>query len=307
MARHNLVFLLGFVQLVELHESLSGEPFALAFVTVVRGTRNVGDGKRFPKTDNPCIMSRNPDIINEMKSWKVNDIVEIKGPIAVRAVNKASYCNACREKNVNSGVMVYINPIFAKKRNHFETQDECIVYLNENREVSNQAFMFGTLCREPKKVLPKAGLIVTQYQIALNRKFRIRQDPPEIKADYPWVKSYGENAIQDRDKLHTGSQIFIDGCLQARNVKRQSKCSSCGAEYSWKDRALEIVPYEVEYIANFYTDEEVAAKKEQQRREMDESVRQAAAKLGIILPDGEDYDILSEQDIEDGYMEECDD
>ena len=58
----------------------------------------------------------------------------------------------------------------------------------------------------------------------MNRKFRIQTDPPEIKTDYPWVKSYGENAKEDKNRLRVGSEVYIDGCLQARSVQRHAFC-----------------------------------------------------------------------------------
>ena len=261
MARHNLVFLLGYVTLVQVHNTNAGEPYAMAYITVARSDRKVGDQRHYMKCDNPLIMSRDPDTIREMASWSQYDIVEIKGMIAAKNIGKKSFCPSCGEAKVADGVIVYVNPIFAKKRGHKETQDECIEFLSENREISNQVFVFGELCRDPKKVTPKAGLTVTQYQIALNRKFRIASDPPEVRSDYPWVKSYGDNAMDDRAYLHVGSQVFIDGCLQARKVQRHAVCEECGTKYDWADRALEIVPFETEYMANFYTQEEVEAKK----------------------------------------------
>ena len=273
MARHNLVFLYGYITFIQIHTMPSGESYAQAYMTVARAQRNAGDHKEHMKLDNPLIMSRDPEIIKEMSDWKINDFVEIKGTIAARAARKGSHCPNCEARNVKEGVVVYINPIFAKKRASFETQDECLQYLSNNREVSNQVFTFGTLCTDPKKITPKEGLIVTQYQIALNRKFRIQADPPEIRTDYPWVKSYGDNAIQDRIHLHIGSQVFIDGCLQARNVNRHAVCENCGQKYDWKDKAMEIVPFETEYIFNCYTQEEYEEKQRKQKEQQAEDVQ----------------------------------
>ena len=142
----------------------------------------------------------------------------------------------------------------------------------------------------------KDGLIITQYQVALNRKFRIKTDPADLMTDFPWVKSYGDNAVEDKKRLHVGSEIFIDGCLQARSVNRHAICGQqydeagkplfyengtpvlredengdligCGEKYDWKDRALEMVPYEVEYIANVYTDEEIEENEKERRNQI---------------------------------------
>ena len=276
MARHNIVFLYGFVSMVQVHQTPNGQSYAMAYVTVARGDRPVGDNKQHAKLDSPLVMSRNPRIIEEMSSWKQNDIVEIKGTMAAKAIKKASYCAKCRAKNSQDGAMVYINPIFAKRRKHMEDQDACIKELFENREVSNEAYVLGNVCRDPKKMTPKEGLVVTQYQIAINRKFRIREDAPEIKADYPWVKSYGENAVSDRDHLQVGSEVYIDGCIQARKVRRRTVCTACNTAYEWVDKAMELVPFETEYLTNFKTEEEITEKKQAER---DAAMRTAFAQF----------------------------
>ena len=37
---------------------------------------------------------------------------------------------------------------------------------------------------------------------------------------------------------------------------RTTTCDECGETYQWQDSAMEIVPYEVEYLQNFITVEE---------------------------------------------------
>ena len=181
--------------------------------------------------------------------------------------------------------------------------------------------MFGQLCRDPKKIKPKEGLIVTQYQIAMNRKYRIATDPVESKSDYPWVKCYGQNAVNDYWRLHMGSEIYIDGCIQARSVQRHAFCgqatdvygkplfddyrnpiikkdslgnpAGCGEQYDWKDRAMEIVPYATEYLSGFYSDEEIEEHKEARRQQ-----KLASAMLNLQMPDDNE---ITQDDIDAGY------
>lgn len=120
--------------------------------------------------------------------------------------------------------------------------------LMNKREISDIALIIASVCREPKMLKTDAGLIITQYQVALNRKYRVQNDPPEIKTDYPWVKSYGANAREDKKRLRIGSVAFYDGYLQARVVHRTTKCEICQEFYNWDDKAMEIVPYETEYM-----------------------------------------------------------
>ena len=296
MARQNLAFLLGAVMkepVIQVDDA-TGEPvYGICFVRVVRGFRETGDHKKM-KSDHPVIMSREPAILREMSTWRANDIVHIKGVIAAKAIEKGSYCRHCGQKNRFEGTLVYINPVYARMECHLDTEDECFQFLTKNREVSNQVYLFGTVMAQPKKLKPKEGLTVTQYPVAINRKYRIRTDPPEIKTDVPWVKSYGENATHDAERLHTGSQIFIDGCLQARNVSRRNSCTSCGEKYDWRDRAMEVVPYEVEYIANFYSDDEVLARKTESLAERSRAILEEIGIKGRT-DDGED-DVWDEDD-----------
>jgi len=268
MSRHNLAFLTGAILKAPLIEKddEGNTLYGWCTIRVVRGFRDVGDHKNFMKSDNPIIMTRDMNVLREMETWKENDVVYIKGVVASKSIGKTNYCQHCGARNIAEGTLVYVNPIFAVRMGEFKTEDEALHYLSGMREISNQVFLLGTLCRDPKKITPKEGLIVTQYQIALNRKYFIRSDPPSIKADYPWVKSYGENAIEDKKRLHTGTKVFIDGCLQARSVQKHAVCCVCGKPYDWKDRAMEIVPYETEYICDYYSDEEIAVKEKEEAK-----------------------------------------
>lgn len=247
--------------------------YAHAYVCVVRGVRDAGDNQQAQmKRDYPMIMTNNSKIIADMERWKNGDIVHVKGILAAKEIKKGSYCTHCNEKNLNMGTLVYVAPIYAKAMAHYDSKDECIEYLAEHREVSNQAFVFGKLCRQPKPTKTKSGLTLTRYQIALNRKFHIKEDPPEVRSDYPWVSSYGENALRDKQYLQVGSEIFLDGCLHARSVMRHAECGACHKEYNWKDNILEIVPYDVEYLNFFKTSEELAEEEREKRREVDKKI-----------------------------------
>ena len=69
-----------------------------------------------------------------------------------------------------------------------------------------------------------------------------------MRTDYPWVKSFGEQANQDAVHLQEGATIYVSGAIQTREVARTTICANCGEEYIWKDTASEIVPYSVEYL-----------------------------------------------------------
>ena len=242
-------------------------------------------------TDRPYIITGEEKIIEKMENLKKLDIVLVKGVLTTRRIPKTSYCAECGEKNVVNGVLMFVTPIGIKKIGQVKDEDEMIEYLATIRETSNEVNVFGRLTRDPKKISPKSGLVVTQYQIGLNRNYIIRDDPPEIRADYPWVKSYGEAAEEDRYRLKKDSIIFIDGFIQTRNVNKHQVCVGCGKTYDWKDRAMEIVPYDTEYILRYRSDEEIEEVKK---------LRSAQAWKDVfgITPGG--LDDITDEDVEAG-------
>lgn len=265
MARHNELRLRGQVwKAPNVKKDEDGNyAFGICYIQVVRGAREIEDGNEYLKTDIPIIMTKDPKICAEMETWTECDIVDVYGNFTTKNLNKSSYCTHCEEngimtKNSSAGVMAYTNPIFAEKIKDCETRREALEYLSAHKEISNKITFMGHLTREPKKIKTKRGVTVTQYQIAANRKYRIKTDAPENKTDYPWVKSYGDNAIEDKKRLTTGSLVLLDGIIQARTVYRTTTCSCCGKEYKWQDKTMEIVPYTTEYLTGFRTDEEIA-------------------------------------------------
>lgn len=281
MAKQNTAFLYASV-----HESPriaidreTGElKFGIAYVRVVRGLRDAHDGINF-RYDIPIIMSKEPEILAEMKEWSPNDIVFIKGTLACKDVPKKSYCPHCTDDqgnstmNMSKGSLVYINPIYVKKVKSCEDENKATEDLKENREISNQIYCIGTLLTEPKLFKTKNGTSITQYKIAINRKYRIRTDSPETKTDWPWVKSFGEQAIEDKLRLKQGSDVYIDGFIQARQILRTTKCEHCGEFYRWEDTAMEIVPFAVEYGRGTYkSDEELEEAKQMRIEEIKQSL-----------------------------------
>lgn len=303
MARHNVTFLLGSViKDFTVVKDASGEyRQGYGFLQTVRGPRKIEDNKHNVKADKPIIMSKEPEIVAKMESLTSGDIVMIKGMLSTRRMNKSSVCPHCGERNLVDGVMVYINPIYIKKVSHIDDPEEQYKYLVENREISNQVYCIGTLVRDPKMIETSNGLTVTQYQIALNRKFRVRTDDPDKRADYPWVKAYGEVAKSDRNRLHINSEVYIDGCLQARKVQRHSICKGCSQNYDWADRAMEIVPFATEYLSDYYSDEEIAKitleRAEQSRKD---TLRHAVTEVNYGLI----YDIVTDSEKEETFSSE---
>ena len=87
MARENLVFLRGTVVKKPLVVKKDGEYlYALANINVGRAYREVGDGIKFMKCDNPPIMTRDVDCIKEIETWNEYDIVDVKVVISSKHI-----------------------------------------------------------------------------------------------------------------------------------------------------------------------------------------------------------------------------
>lgn len=269
MAKVNLSFTYGRVSkkpIIKTDKKNEDNSFAMVYLEVVRGPREVGDDLRFLKHDYPLVIAREKESVEEMSTWEENDIVQIKGVITTKKMEKSSYCPNCTgeddnpTKNTSLGNILYITPIFLEKiKSYGDDKDGSIKDIVEHREISNQVYLHGTLIREPKIFTTKNKKQITQYPVAVNRKYLIRTDAPEIKTDWPIVKSYGEQARDDKMFLQMGAEIIVDGFLQARTVERKTKCACCGKIYPWKDHAMEVVPYAVEYVSGYKSVEQVEA------------------------------------------------
>lgn len=269
MGRQNSVFLYARVHKAPIiqKDSETGEyNYGMVYIDTVRGLRSVEDKVNFVKHDHPLVVSREKEILDQMIEWKENDIIQIKGVITSKTITKTSFCPNCTDadgnptKNQIKGNLVYITPIFCERlKTYGDDKISAIEDLVNHREISNQVIVLGRVVKEPRLITTKRGIQLTQYPIALNRKFKIRTDDPNIRTDWPIVKSYGENAREDRIYLKYESDIIIDGFLQARTVHRHMTCPCCQKEYIWDDHSMELVPYETEYVSGYKTKEEVEA------------------------------------------------
>lgn len=260
MARHNYVFLYGRVtKNPKIITDAEGNYLrGTCFLTVMRGERSSEDDSLVNiQYDCPPVLTKKPDLIHEMSTWHENDMVEIKGTISSRNIMRTTNCKHCAHKNSKDGVLVYVTPIYCAATEQAQTEQKCLELLKKKCEISNQCIVAGNVCNEPQFFRHANGLCQTQYQIALNRKFRVKEDPPEIKTDFPWVKSQGDIAQSDAKFLMKGSSVLIDGMLQTREFTQKTVCMECGQEYEWKDTAMEIVPYCTEYLLNCRTAEEI--------------------------------------------------
>jgi len=245
-----------------------GNPLrGMCAIKIIRGVRDFGDNLSHIKFDCPVIMTGNPSQVEEMAKWKENDMVEVKGAVTTKDINKSTTCEQCGHKSVEPGNLVFISPIYMERRETGITKEQGLDLLKKRCEISNVATLVGTLTKDPEVFTTPNGLQITQYSLAVMRKFRIKEDAAETRTDFPWVKSYGKQAELDSKALRQGSSVFVDGMLQARDVTRKTSCPNCGHEYTWNDTALEVVPYAVEYLKNCLSIEDIIAMDEAKEEE----------------------------------------
>lgn len=200
--------------------------------------------------DVPLILGRSPEMIQVMKELRKGDMIYLKGNYCTRNTKKKTVCTECGHENILSGVSSYINPIYIDVREQKLTEAQGIQLLKQRAEISNLYFAFGNLCNDPSYYEEDGKKRTAQFQIATGRKYHIKEDPPDKKSDFPWVKVYGPIAEDVRDYLHTSSVIFINGSIQTREIERTIECEECKKPYIAAERITEIVPYSIEMVAN---------------------------------------------------------
>ena len=269
MAKHNYVSLYGQVTrapTIYKNEETGEWIRGICPIVVIRGIRSADVEMQHVKYDNPIIMSGNPEQIKCMAEWRVGDMVEIKGAITTKNVTKSKTCDHCGVKNKKDGTVVFVNPIYIEIREREVSPEKGAELLKKRSEISNIVFALGSLCNDPKVYQLERGTLLTTYEIAINRKFRIQEDAPDTRTDYPWIKSYGAIANADAKSLKKGSLIYVDGFLQTRKIEKNCTCEHCGEVFKWPDSSMEIVPYTTEYLRNYNTPEDIEKAEDEKRQ-----------------------------------------
>lgn len=241
MAKENYVLLIGELQ----NSPIINEEKQRAKYVVKTLRRN-------DKIDFPIVSVLDSNLIEKVKTFNAKDFILIKGILATQEVKKGVICPHCQEVNRVEGTTTEVIAIenMSIGPNHV---------LEALKEISNQVMVLGSLCRKPEyRLLATSSIGSSQYQLAVNRKFNVKRQP-NIQTDYPWVNSFGRQAEQDALRLDIGSQVFIQGGVQTRQIQKNMTCTKCSQEFKAEDHVAEIVPYSVEYLNNCKFEQEEAA------------------------------------------------
>lgn len=306
MAKHNIVNLYGVllsppsITLDEKQNRYTKGSFVMVIISADRDIRTFDKVRNYSYSC-PVILTQNEAQIEKMADMKQWDIVEIKGMIQTKNIIKKTLCPHCKQPNRVHGKFVTIMPIYMNVRGYIEgmpddgsaDMQKILETLKDHIEISNQATVIGTLCADPETYMvkkgKKKGFLVTMYKLAVDRKIRVVEDDSTIRSDYPWVKSYGAMAENDAKALRQRSVVFIDGLIKTRTFKRTTVCDNCKEVYEWEDSTLEISPYSIEYLRNYYTSED---SKEMEEKKNDEYYKEVS-----VIEDEQDIDKVNYGDV----------
>lgn len=241
MAKENSIVLIGkIINNPELSYSSEKDLFQLSFVMEVRRKKERID---FPEVNIFGLEEEQAYTLAKNLNDHKNSYIMVRGMIATRYKEIIVTCPNCGEKNRVSYLHTEVSTIIPPLILHGYYNEEDLV------EYSNRASVLGIVCSAPIKRQSTKGKPITQYQITVDRRFRIKEQE-DFKDDYPWIKSFDKAAEKSFKHLKVGSQIYINGCIQTRETTRATNCANCNSKFTYNVTIAEIVMTSVEYLSN---------------------------------------------------------
>ncbi len=215
------------------------------------------------------VITENPDMLKIMDGFHVGDVIILKGTLTTKNVLKKKACPVCGKEHRKEGTLTFVHPIHMHIEQKGLSAEEGAEILKHNCEISNLVTIAGTICNtKPEIVISNKHMSMVQFQLAINRKYFIAADNVETRTDYPWVKVYGKDKVDDIIlRCKQGTVVLIDGFLQVRKYPELIiDCDDpiCSGQIKWNDWTVDLIAYEVEYLNNWKTDEEIAKEKEEE-------------------------------------------
>lgn len=276
MATHNQARMVGFLLTDPTIINAGQEGAEKAIFRICTTHRDI-DIYRGPQYQDVLIYYDGTALMERIKKLKQFDLIDIKGVFNILTVNKKSKCEYCGQENIKyRGSSTFIYPISLVKLNamkeayEHDPQLPYRILTKHFKETSNQILIVGTVVSQPE-MIGDAKHPCCRYRLGVDRKYYIRTQG-DVTADYPWIYSYGQQAEYDFTHLkmpedgEQGTLVFVDAFVQYRNVDARMVCESCGEAYTYRDVTTEFIPYSVEYLNHYITDEEIAKKQETESR-----------------------------------------
>lgn len=262
MATHNTVQLAGYL-LQDPTISNPGVAGAEKVFIKLRTMRRAAEDVEAQMFENVYVFYDGVRYIEKMKKLKRFDIIELKGVFNIVSVNKPSKCPECGQINFKkNGTYSFVYPIWIRKVDNVVNSYEYNAELPDSilfqhfQEVSNYMTIIGTLVMKPEMIGTDEKPIC-RYRLGVDRKYYIKTQP-DVKADYPWVYTRGQQALDDYRHLDYQSVVLVDGYIHTRDVSVPTVCENCKARYSYPDVVTDFIPYSVEYLNHYKTDEDIA-------------------------------------------------
>ena len=266
MAKENTVLLYGYMETTPTIHFQGNEIDYVRFSLVT--TRRTYSNNLIltgpEREDKITVFVRNKELIQKIWDYKnqsdeeepfLDTMIFLRGSLCTKYITRILRCPDCHEAYKKDYFLTYVDPIDLYFWEHPVDNQASLVH--EKFELSNLIFIWGTLVRNPD-IFPsmyeiglsrqnneKLSKIECEFQIASNRKRKILEDTPMDTTDYPWVKVFGQKAIEAYETLETGTEIYIHGSLEARNVDNSNICPHCGHVSITHDTVMEIVPYTI--------------------------------------------------------------
>ena len=258
MAQHNEIRVIGYLTENPKVQSINPEENIFRIIFPIRTVRREVDGFPGAKFMELLVMcDSNIKNLKLMASLKQYDVVSIKGVINIAFIGKGSTCPYCGTKNFKQGSTVtFIYPIFIERRgSYINDEDKEELLYRQFEEVSNEVKLIGTVSKDPELIMVNGNEELNdfrkreccRYPIGIDRKFYISSQS-NLFSDYPWIYSYGQDAVADFENVKKGMVVFLDGFLQSIPIEVEMICDECGEKYTFNDSSYNIVPYSLEYM-----------------------------------------------------------
>lgn len=201
--------------------------------------------RRSGRTDYPKISIYSLDEETARKyvaKLKPGIFVQVRGMLSTKMVQKPVRCEKCGDVSMidtlQSEIISFGNPFVLTEK----------VDPSEIVEFANSGTIIGTLCTDIQRKDTPSSSTVAQFQMAVNRRYRVNEHEKGTRTDYPWIKTFGNVADECLKRLHKSSQVYISGVFQTRDISRHVRCNQCGEEIVYSERVGEVVPIGIEFL-----------------------------------------------------------
>lgn len=243
-------------------------------MSIVRGRRKTGEANRGKQQVRVMAgvdyFTTDPECCKTIAEFKRGDLVLMKGNLLHKKVTRVRPCDVCgamfQKKNQS---FLYVSPIHVSIEHTDLSIEESLKKLKTYAEISNICTMVGYVVGNPIDVPKHEKDPCCKIPIVIDRKFFVSSQPL-VKSDLLFVHCYGQKNIEAAHRCKVGTEIFIDGALRARQnakdiphncentvIDDEGNPQPCLGLIKWSSVTIDIVPYSIELLNKWVTDEEL--------------------------------------------------